>query len=263
LESELRAQASRFDVGDRVIGTGTVRGDAKWRAFCGAEALAVHGVRSESSAGPAASGDHRLCGEDSMRSVHGGSAAPMAMCDAIQCIAFEWPCHVSRLVTRELRQQGWRVNRKKVQRLMREDNLLKPHMIRLHHTPQKLPHLESYFCMHMMRDTFKELNNGFRTWKNNDQRQAGMGRGSSMKYRFLHNWLNRLVNRHNADAHVFRQRNGKMVTLNRLANPARISRFLQQEYTYELVIVRNSRGAIAHKLYKLVHAVKHPVNTGE
>ena len=44
--------------------------------------------------------------------------------DAIQRLALEWPCYGSRRITRQLRRQGRRVNRKHVQRLMREDNLL-------------------------------------------------------------------------------------------------------------------------------------------
>jgi putative transposase len=50
--------------------------------------------------------------------------ADMELRDAIQRIAVEWPCYGSRRITRELRNRGRRVNRKKVQRLMREDNLL-------------------------------------------------------------------------------------------------------------------------------------------
>ncbi len=48
----------------------------------------------------------------------------MGLRDAIQRIALEWPCYGSRRVTAELRRQGWTVNRKRVRRLMREDNLL-------------------------------------------------------------------------------------------------------------------------------------------
>jgi len=44
--------------------------------------------------------------------------------DRIQRIAVEFSYYGSRRITRELRRQGWTVNRKKVQRLMREDNLL-------------------------------------------------------------------------------------------------------------------------------------------
>ncbi len=50
--------------------------------------------------------------------------ADMELRDQIQRIAVEWPCYGSRRITRELRQRGQHVNRKKVQRLMREDNLL-------------------------------------------------------------------------------------------------------------------------------------------
>lgn len=50
--------------------------------------------------------------------------ADMELRDAIQRIAVEWPCYGSRRITRELLRRGRRVNRKKVQRLMREDNLL-------------------------------------------------------------------------------------------------------------------------------------------
>jgi hypothetical protein len=41
--------------------------------------------------------------------------------DQIQRIALEFSYYGSRRVTRELHERGWRVNRKKVQRLMRED----------------------------------------------------------------------------------------------------------------------------------------------
>ena len=44
--------------------------------------------------------------------------------DAIQRIALEMPAYGSRRITAELRRQGWVINRKRVQRLMREDNLL-------------------------------------------------------------------------------------------------------------------------------------------
>ncbi len=42
----------------------------------------------------------------------------------MQKIALEWPSYGSRRITAELRRRGWEVNRKRVQRLMREDNLL-------------------------------------------------------------------------------------------------------------------------------------------
>ena len=47
-----------------------------------------------------------------------------ALRDAIQRIAVEMPAYGSRRITAELRRQGWVINRKRVQRLMREDNLL-------------------------------------------------------------------------------------------------------------------------------------------
>jgi putative transposase len=47
-----------------------------------------------------------------------------ALRDAMQKIALEWPSYGSRRITVELQHRGWRVNRKRVQRRMREDNLL-------------------------------------------------------------------------------------------------------------------------------------------
>jgi putative transposase len=44
--------------------------------------------------------------------------------DEIQKMALEWPAYGSRRITAELRRRGWTVNRKRVQRLMRADNLL-------------------------------------------------------------------------------------------------------------------------------------------
>jgi putative transposase len=48
----------------------------------------------------------------------------LAVRDAVQRVALEWPAYGSRRITHELQQRGWRVNRKRVQRIMREDNLL-------------------------------------------------------------------------------------------------------------------------------------------
>jgi len=48
----------------------------------------------------------------------------MDLRDAIQRIAVEWPCYGRPRITRELRNRGWRVNAKKVYRLLREDHLL-------------------------------------------------------------------------------------------------------------------------------------------
>jgi putative transposase len=53
-----------------------------------------------------------------------GTDRDMALRDAIQRIALEWPCYGRPRVTQELRRQGWIVNPKRVYRLMREDNLL-------------------------------------------------------------------------------------------------------------------------------------------
>jgi len=48
----------------------------------------------------------------------------MDLRDAIQRIAVEWPSYGRPRITKELRHRGWRVNPKRVYRLMREDNLL-------------------------------------------------------------------------------------------------------------------------------------------
>jgi putative transposase len=50
--------------------------------------------------------------------------ADMDLRDEIQKIALKWPSYGSRRIKRELKDRGWDVNRKRVQRLMREDNLL-------------------------------------------------------------------------------------------------------------------------------------------
>jgi putative transposase len=50
--------------------------------------------------------------------------ADMDLRDEMQKIALEWPSYGSRRITQELKVRGWEVNRKRVQRLMREDNLL-------------------------------------------------------------------------------------------------------------------------------------------
>lgn len=44
--------------------------------------------------------------------------------DATQKIALAWSAYGSRRITAELKRRGWAVNRKRVQRLMRQDNLL-------------------------------------------------------------------------------------------------------------------------------------------
>ena len=48
----------------------------------------------------------------------------MDLRDAIDRLALEWPCYGRPRITKELRKQGWKVNPKRVHRLMREDNLL-------------------------------------------------------------------------------------------------------------------------------------------
>jgi putative transposase len=44
--------------------------------------------------------------------------------DAMHKVALDWPVYGSRRMARELKKLGWKVNRKRMQRLMREDNLL-------------------------------------------------------------------------------------------------------------------------------------------
>ena len=48
----------------------------------------------------------------------------MDLRDAIQRIALEWPSYGRPRITAELRRRGWKVNPKRVYRIMREDNLL-------------------------------------------------------------------------------------------------------------------------------------------
>jgi putative transposase len=48
----------------------------------------------------------------------------MELRDAIQRIALEWPSYGRPRITAELRRRGWKVNPKRVRRIMREDNLL-------------------------------------------------------------------------------------------------------------------------------------------
>jgi transposase InsO family protein len=52
------------------------------------------------------------------------AVADMDLREEIQKIALEWPSYGSRRMQRELKDRGWEVNRKRVQRLMREDNWL-------------------------------------------------------------------------------------------------------------------------------------------
>ena len=53
-----------------------------------------------------------------------GTDRDMDLRDAIQRIALQWPSYGRPRITAELRRQRWRVNPKRVYRLMREDNLL-------------------------------------------------------------------------------------------------------------------------------------------
>src|SRR5208283_5430919 len=48
----------------------------------------------------------------------------MDLRDEIQKIALEMPAYGRRRITAELKRRGWKVNHKRVQRIMREDNLL-------------------------------------------------------------------------------------------------------------------------------------------
>ena len=48
----------------------------------------------------------------------------MELRDQIQKIALEWPTYGRRRITAELKRRGWKVNHKRVSRIMREDNLL-------------------------------------------------------------------------------------------------------------------------------------------
>jgi putative transposase len=52
------------------------------------------------------------------------AVADLELRNEIQKIALEWPSYGSRRIRAELLAQGWDVNRKRIQRLMREDNLL-------------------------------------------------------------------------------------------------------------------------------------------
>ena len=71
----------------------------------------------------------------------------MGLRDAIQRIALEWPQYGRPKITAELRRRGWKVNPKRVYRLMREDNLLCVRKRKFvvttdsHHTRQVYPNL--------------------------------------------------------------------------------------------------------------------------
>ena len=53
-----------------------------------------------------------------------GPDPDMELRDAIQRIALEWPSYGRPRITAELRRRGWKVNPKRVHRILREDNLL-------------------------------------------------------------------------------------------------------------------------------------------
>jgi transposase InsO family protein len=55
---------------------------------------------------------------------HVGPDPDMDLRDAIQHIALEWPSYGRPRITAELRRRGWTVNPKRVQRILREGNLL-------------------------------------------------------------------------------------------------------------------------------------------
>jgi putative transposase len=57
-------------------------------------------------------------------STHPCHDADMDLRDAIQRIALEWPSYGRPRITAELRRHGWKVNPKRVYRILREDNLL-------------------------------------------------------------------------------------------------------------------------------------------
>jgi len=52
------------------------------------------------------------------------STEDLKLRDAMHEVALEWPAYGSRRMRKELEKRGWKVNRKRLQRLMREDNLL-------------------------------------------------------------------------------------------------------------------------------------------
>jgi len=65
----------------------------------------------------------------------------IALRAAIEAVAAEWPTYGYRRVTAQLRRQGWSVNRKRVQRLMREMGLL----AKIKHKRRKTTHSEHPF----------------------------------------------------------------------------------------------------------------------
>jgi transposase InsO family protein len=59
-----------------------------------------------------------------------------ALRQALEQLAAEWPTYGSRRLTAQLRRVGWKVNRKRIQRLMREMGLQRPRKRRKRHTTQ-------------------------------------------------------------------------------------------------------------------------------
>ncbi len=57
-----------------------------------------------------------------------------ALEQAIQGVIIEWPTYGSRRVTAQLRRYGWMVNRKRIQRVMRRNGLLRKRKRRVHKT---------------------------------------------------------------------------------------------------------------------------------
>src|SRR2546421_2930315 len=68
------------------------------------------------------------------RAPHETVEADMSLRSLIQQVALAWPCYGYRRITAELNRRGQRVNRKRVLRLMREDNLLVLRKRRFVHT---------------------------------------------------------------------------------------------------------------------------------
>jgi hypothetical protein len=69
----------------------------------------------------------RVCRSSFYRSQADKPAKPdtdIDLRDALHRVALEWPCYERPRITKELRDRGWKVNPKRVYRLMREDNLL-------------------------------------------------------------------------------------------------------------------------------------------
>lgn len=58
------------------------------------------------------------------RAADSGTEQECEVRDAVEKVALEWPAYGSRRITAELQRQGWEINRKRVQRIMREGNLL-------------------------------------------------------------------------------------------------------------------------------------------